>query len=64
MPTVLPQRLKLQQAMEMCVDLEEVWRIREEEVYPKLFGSVSRGIFPLTQELFSRRFGQQDVDPR
>jgi hypothetical protein len=46
------------------VDLEEVWRIREEEIYPKLFGPVSRGIFPLTPELFSRRFGQQDIDPR
>lgn len=46
------------------MDLEEVWRIREEEVYPSLFGSVERGIFPLTQELFSKRFGQSDVDPR
>lgn len=46
------------------MDLEEVWRLREEEVCPKLFGPVGRGIFPLTQELFSRRFGQSDVDPR
>ena len=29
-----------------AVDLEEVWRIREEEVYPSLFGAQSRGIFP------------------
>jgi hypothetical protein len=48
----------------MSVDLEEVWRIREEDIYPKLFGPVSRGIFPLTQELFSRRFGPVEVDPR
>jgi len=46
------------------MDLEEVWRLREEEVYPKLFGPVGRGIFPLTQDLFDRRFGQKDVDPR
>jgi hypothetical protein len=46
------------------MDLEEVWRLREERVYPTLFGPVGRGIFPLTQELFSKRFRQQDVDPR
>lgn len=46
------------------MDLEEVWRIREDDVYPKLFGPVSRGIFPLTYGLFSRRFSQVDVDPR
>jgi hypothetical protein len=46
------------------VDLEEVWRLREEEVYPELFGPAGRGIFPLTQELFSGRFDQTDIDPR
>jgi hypothetical protein len=46
------------------MDLEEVWRFREEEVYPALFGRVERGIFPLTQDLFGRRFGQHDIDPR
>ena len=46
------------------MDLEEVWRIREEEVYPKLFGPVGRGIFPLTMEMFDRRFGQRDIDTR
>ncbi len=46
------------------MDLEEVWRIREEEVYPRLFGQLSRGIFPLTQEVFSHRFGSQEIDPR
>lgn len=45
------------------MDLEEVWRIREEEVYPRLFGRLSRGIFPLTPEVFSR-FGPQALDPR
>lgn len=46
------------------MDLERVWKIREEEVYPALFGAVSRGIFPLTQQLFADRFGQADIDPR
>jgi len=46
------------------VDLEGVWKIREEEVYPALFGPVSRGVFPLTQQLFAERFGQSDIDPR
>lgn len=46
------------------MDLETVWKIREEEVYPALFGSPCRGIFPLSQQLFSDRFGQSDIDPR
>lgn len=46
------------------MDLETVWKIREEEVYPALFGSLYRGIFPLTQQIFSERFGQSDIDPR
>ena len=46
------------------MDLEQVWKIREEEVYPTLFGPVSRGIFPLSQELFADRFRQSDIDPR
>jgi hypothetical protein len=49
---------------EKLVDLEEVWRLREERIYPTLFGPLGRGIFPLTQDLFSKRFGQRDVDPR
>lgn len=46
------------------MDLEEVWRIREEEVYPGLFGEQMRGIFPLSFDLFTERFSQTDVDPR
>lgn len=46
------------------MNLEEIWRIREEEVFPALFGSTGRGIFPLSPELFSQRFGQNDIDPR
>ena len=46
------------------MDLEEVWRIREEEIYPALFGRAPRGIFPLKKELFVQRFGKSDPDPR
>lgn len=46
------------------MDLEDVWDLREESIYPSLFGPVGRGIFPLTQDLFLNRFGQSDVDPR
>ena len=44
-------------------DLEEVWRIREEEVYPRLFGRASRGIFVLDRDTFEA-FGVTDLDPR
>ena len=46
------------------MDLEQVWKIREEELYPSLFGPISRGIFPLTHQLFAERFKQADIDPR
>ncbi|MGE0740032.1 MAG: suppressor of fused domain protein [Hyphomonadaceae bacterium] len=46
------------------MDLEEVWRIREEERYPALFGAVCHGIFPLTRELFEGQFKQSDIDPK
>jgi hypothetical protein len=46
------------------VDLEGAWSLREEQIYPSLFGPVSRGMFPLTQEFLERRFGQADIDPR
>jgi hypothetical protein len=44
--------------------LEKVWEYREEVLYPALFGKVSRGIFPLEAETFTRLFGQQEIDPR
>ncbi|MXP09302.1 suppressor of fused domain protein [Pseudoblastomonas halimionae] len=46
------------------MDLEKVWEMREEEIYPALFGSEQRGIFTLSSELFSSTFHQQEVDPR
>jgi len=46
------------------MDLEEVWRIREEDVFPALFGQQARGIFPLQMEMFTQQFGQSEIDPR
>ena len=43
--------------------LEDVWCLREEEIYPKLFGPVSRGVFPLDRKDFAM-FGVDDPDPR
>jgi hypothetical protein len=62
--TLASERSLSRRTAERRLDLEEVWRLREEGVYPTLFGPVGRGIFPLTQELFSKRFGQRNVDPR
>jgi hypothetical protein len=44
--------------------LEEVWEYREEHLYPLFFGTARRGIFPLPIELFTKTFGQSNVDPR
>lgn len=46
------------------MDLEEVWRIREEDIYPSLFGGAQRGIFPLSGDVFINRFKQATYDPR
>lgn len=46
------------------MDLEQVWKIREEEIYPSFFGPTSRGIFPLELALFTGQFRQSNVDPR
>lgn len=45
------------------MDLETVWRLREEDFYPRLFGGDRRGIFPLTMEVFRSRFDGMIVDP-
>lgn len=45
------------------MDLESVWEEREEKVYPSLFGSMSRGIFPLSAETFAP-FKKEALDPR
>jgi hypothetical protein len=44
------------------MDEEEIWRIRQDDVYPKLFGSKSRGIFTLDDSVF-KQFGQETFDP-
>ncbi len=43
---------------------EEVWKVREEIVYPQLFGSEGRGIFTLSPEIFLETFEQESFDPR
>jgi hypothetical protein len=48
----------------MAFDLESVWRMREDEVFPALFGNQVRGIFPLDAAIFTQRCGQADIDPR
>ncbi len=42
---------------------EEVWRVREEEIYPELFGAHSGGILTLDMEIFEP-FQVGKVDPR
>jgi hypothetical protein len=44
--------------------LKRVWEHRESTLYPRLFGSVSRGIFVIPHDMFAKTFGQADVDPR
>jgi hypothetical protein len=39
------------------------WSVREEEVYPKLFGKGTGQIYPLDHDIFSA-FSKGDVDPR
>jgi Suppressor of fused protein (SUFU) len=44
--------------------IEEAWAYREETLYPKLFGSLGAGIYPLGGELFTSVFHQNSYDPR
>ena len=44
-------------------DLESVWELREEVLYPQLFGPVSRGIFVLEFSDFAA-LGHPECDPR
>ncbi|SFN96981.1 Suppressor of fused protein (SUFU) [Variovorax sp. PDC80] len=43
--------------------MEEVWKYREEVLYPQLFGEKRKGIFVLGPDDFSA-LGAQDIDPR
>lgn len=42
---------------------ERVWEHREEVLYPSLFGSSSRGIFPIQAEMLTKLFKQESFDP-
>lgn len=42
---------------------QEVWRSREEVIYPQLFGGNPDGIFRMTDDIF-RQLGQKEIDPR
>jgi hypothetical protein len=43
---------------------EDAWAFREETLYPKLFGSLGPGIYPLDSVLFTSVFRQDSFDPR
>jgi suppressor of fused protein SUFU len=43
---------------------EQAWEIREDKLYPALFGSLGPGIYPLDAELFNTVFRQDSIDPR
>ena len=43
--------------------LQRTWQDREEVVYPRLFGEMGDGIYPVPAEVFSDVF-QQEPDPR
>lgn len=45
------------------MDLEGVWKYREAEIYPALFGKKRRGIFALTAEPFRAQFKNVIIDP-
>lgn len=49
--------------MDREMDLEEVWRIREEDIYPSLFGETRKGIYTLTPGIFERRFSGAEIEP-
>lgn len=43
--------------------LEAAWEEREETHYKEIFGSIGKGIYPLSFELFLNTFGTEGVDP-
>lgn len=43
---------------------ERVWEHREEVLYPSLFGSSRRGIFPIQAAMLTDMFKQESFDPR
>jgi hypothetical protein len=47
---------------EIEVDLEEIWAMREDEIYPALFGGPGKGIYTLSPGLFEKRFKVVEID--
>ena len=45
------------------MDLDTITKLRDEDIYPSLFGKMGRGTFPLREEVFAP-FGVMEVDPR
>lgn len=43
---------------------ENAWEVREENIYPSLFGDTGSGIYTLDADLFMGQFRQTSVDPR
>jgi hypothetical protein len=43
---------------------EHSWAVREEQIYPQLFGAVGADICVLTPEIFLQTFKHDSVDPR
>ena len=42
---------------------ENAWKIREEQIYPSLFGAIQPHIYTLTESMFAH-IGCQQIDPR
>lgn len=43
---------------------EDACAVREESLYPELFGDIGAGIYPLDAELFTTAFQQKSIEPR
>ena len=43
---------------------EKAWAVREEGLYPALFGDIGSGIYTLDADVFTTVFQQKSVDPR
>jgi hypothetical protein len=44
--------------------LQEIWRVREEEIYPQIFGPLPDKVLPLPIEAILGILGERPVDPR
>ena len=46
------------------MNLEDVWRMPEEEIYPRSLGRAFEGPFRCKGKMFTGQFGQSNVGPR